>query len=179
MYGRTVFCISEKSCSVVRVPVLSCSKFQVTLVVEGSRVQWEMGIGNSNSTSLAQVARGCYATSSCCRSLSMYFRLILLSVLWCSAQSLNVPRGVYIHIPFCRRRCHYCNFPVVVVGERPSSQQQQGEIYTALLLREIKTTFADANESLAALETVYFGGGTPSLLPVECTSKTHTYIMLD
>lgn len=53
-----------------------------------------------------------------------------------------------------------------MIGERPSSQQEQGAIYTSLLLREIRSTIKD--ETLSELETVYFGGGTPSLLPVEC-----------
>lgn len=89
-------------------------------------------------------------------------------------ESLNVLNnkvnngGAYIHIPFCRRKCFYCNFPVVVVGERKSTQQSQGELYTSLLLREIKKTLKDTHEPLCELETVYFGGGTPSLLPVDC-----------
>ena len=89
-----------------------------------------------------------------------------------SINSLQIPRGVYIHIPFCRRRCFYCNFPVVVVGERPITQQLQGEAYTALILREIVATLKADVGSLSELETVYFGGGTPSLLPVECNELT-------
>lgn len=97
---------------------------------------------------------------------------ILISLLICNTiQSLNLSRGVYIHIPFCRRRCFYCNFPVIVVGERPSSQKEQGEYYTSLILREMEATFKNTDEILGELETVYFGGGTPSLLPVDCISQ--------
>jgi len=85
------------------------------------------------------------------------------------------PRGAYIHVPFCRRRCFYCNFPIVVVGDRPSSQEQQGEAYTALLLREMDLTLPavyghpPANDAAPLpLASVYFGGGTPSLLPISC-----------
>lgn len=95
-------------------------------------------------------------------------RVLLLLLVQQSINSLQIPRGVYIHIPFCRRRCFYCNFPVVVVGERPISQQLQGEAYTAVVLREIAATLKADAGSLSELETVYFGGGTPSLLPVEC-----------
>lgn len=80
--------------------------------------------------------------------------------------SMNVaepPKSAYIHIPFCRRRCFYCDFPVFVVGDR-----QQGENsttiqkYIEVLLREIGITVTDGQ----TLETVFFGGGTPSLLSV-------------
>ena len=99
-------------------------------------------------------------------------RVLLLLLVQQSINSLQIPRGVYIHIPFCRRRCFYCNFPVVVVGERPISQQLQGEAYTAVVLREIAATLKADAGSLSELETVYFGGGTPSLLPVECNELT-------
>lgn len=98
----------------------------------------------------------------------MNLRCLLPILLLCFTQSLKSPQGVYIHIPFCRRRCFYCNFPVVVIGERPSTQQEQGSIYTSLLLREIQTTIKKTDDTLSELETVYFGGGTPSLLPIEC-----------
>lgn len=89
-----------------------------------------------------------------------------------SVSSPRSIRGAYIHVPFCRRRCFYCNFPIVVVGDRPSTQQQQGEAYTELLLREIDLTIStvqqDMPDKTAPLASVYFGGGTPSLLPVHC-----------
>lgn len=105
-------------------------------------------------------------------SHSLSLRLLLLLLAQHSINSLNIPRGAYIHIPFCRRRCFYCNFPVVVVGERPISQQLQGEAYTALIVREIAATLKPDAGSFSDLETVYFGGGTPSLLPVECKDLT-------
>ena len=78
------------------------------------------------------------------------------------------PRSAYIHIPFCRRRCFYCDFPVFVVGDR-----QQGETsntiqkYVEVLLKEIEITWASDHP----LETVFFGGGTPSLLSVNQLEK--------
>jgi oxygen-independent coproporphyrinogen III oxidase len=64
--------------------------------------------------------------------------------------------GVYIHIPFCRARCSYCDF---------ATGQYEGalaEDYVWAVAREVET-FRDAAED-ACVDTVYFGGGTPSLL---------------
>jgi putative oxygen-independent coproporphyrinogen III oxidase len=71
------------------------------------------------------------------------------------------PRGAYVHIPFCRRRCFYCDFPVSVVGDRKSGENS-GTIaeYVEVLIEEIEAT----PRSPHPLETVFFGGGTPSLL---------------
>jgi coproporphyrinogen III oxidase-like Fe-S oxidoreductase len=85
------------------------------------------------------------------------------------------PKGCYIHVPFCRRRCFYCNFPVVVVGERKTTQTAKGLDYADLILREIDLTIAEERSMPGTedglLQSVYFGGGTPSLLPIDCTSK--------
>lgn len=71
--------------------------------------------------------------------------------------------GIYIHYPFCRQACHYCNFHFSV------SAGQRGDFLESLL-REIewqKDFFAPDCESAShsLIETVYLGGGTPSLLP--------------
>lgn len=83
-----------------------------------------------------------------------------------AATTSTPPRGAYLHIPFCRRRCFYCDFPIEVIGDRVSTRERETETYVSLLHREIRA----ATSSLAPLspppmlETVYFGGGTPSLL---------------
>lgn len=65
--------------------------------------------------------------------------------------------GIYIHIPFCRQACHYCNFHFA------TSLRQKDELLAALLKEtELQQGYLD-NE---IIETIYFGGGTPSLLPV-------------
>ena len=74
------------------------------------------------------------------------------------------PRSAYLHIPFCHRRCFYCDFAVVPLGDRAGSQRGQSGAasiasYVELLLREIA-----ASPIGAPLSTVYLGGGTPSLL---------------
>ena len=73
----------------------------------------------------------------------------------------QLPSSAYVHIPFCRRRCFYCDFPVYVVGDRKDGNNS-GAIgqYLEMLAEEISIT-----ESFCQpLETVFFGGGTPSLL---------------
>ena len=77
--------------------------------------------------------------------------------------------GIYLHIPFCRRRCHYCDFPIKVIGDKPSVRRSSGEYYTDLLLKDIKHWSYQNNAEGKLIDTVYFGGGTPSLLPDECT----------
>ena len=74
------------------------------------------------------------------------------------------PSSAYVHIPFCRRRCYYCDFPVSVVGDKATgSTSGTIEQYVEVLCQEIKTT----PRLGGSLKTVFFGGGTPSLLAVE------------
>lgn len=76
---------------------------------------------------------------------------------------LSIPSSAYVHIPFCRRRCYYCDFPVSVVGDRLRGDAS-GTIsqYVEMLCREIAIKRALGQP----LKTVFFGGGTPSLLSV-------------
>ncbi|VEP12219.1 conserved hypothetical protein [Hyella patelloides LEGE 07179] len=74
------------------------------------------------------------------------------------------PTAAYIHIPFCRRRCYYCDFAISVVGDAPlQNSSTMVADYVDHLCQEIKLT-AIKNEPL---QTIFFGGGTPSLLPVD------------
>jgi len=75
-----------------------------------------------------------------------------------------IASSAYVHIPFCRRRCFYCDFPVSVVGDRLRGETS-GTIsqYVEVLCQEIAIT---PNFS-QPLKTIFFGGGTPSLLSVE------------
>lgn len=63
--------------------------------------------------------------------------------------------GIYIHVPYCRQACHYCDFHFSV-------KQETKEAYVNSLLREIslQKNYLGGER----VETVYFGGGTPSLL---------------
>ncbi len=66
---------------------------------------------------------------------------------------------LYIHVPFCARRCSYCDFAIAVRSRVPSAR------YVDLLLREWRRRRQEAPWSeQAALTTIYLGGGTPSRL---------------
>ncbi len=70
------------------------------------------------------------------------------------------PRSAYVHIPFCQRRCFYCDFAVVPLGDRADGASSGSiQAYLKLLLSEIA-----ASPAGPPLSTVYLGGGTPSLL---------------
>ncbi|MBD1893648.1 radical SAM family heme chaperone HemW [Coleofasciculus sp. FACHB-129] len=78
--------------------------------------------------------------------------------------NLGIPSSAYLHIPFCRRRCFYCDFPVSVVGDRKTGKNSGTiEQYVEVLCQEIEVTPVQGN----SLKTVFFGGGTPSLLSVQ------------
>lgn len=72
--------------------------------------------------------------------------------------------GVYLHVPFCRVRCGYCDFNTYTATELRGARQ---DAYADEVLREIALS-QDALAARGALrpaQTVFFGGGTPTLLP--------------
>ena len=74
------------------------------------------------------------------------------------------PRSAYLHIPFCHRRCFYCDFPVVPLGDRAGpGPGQPGTRAIAAYLGQLEAEIA-ASAAGPPLSTVYLGGGTPSLL---------------
>ncbi len=111
----------------------------------------------------------------------------------CAAQPQPTDRfGVYVHVPYCATRCGYCDFNTYTPGELGiSAEQRMGTVagrgigavsgasragsdidsYLAAVLSEIEHAAAVLDPSGAAevpmVDTVFFGGGTPTLLPVE------------
>jgi oxygen-independent coproporphyrinogen-3 oxidase len=64
--------------------------------------------------------------------------------------------GLYIHIPFCRKACNYCNFHF------STSLNQVNEMVSSIA-KEMEMRAKEIDEEI---NTIYFGGGTPSLLPI-------------
>lgn len=77
------------------------------------------------------------------------------------------PTAAYVHLPFCKRKCRYCDFPVVALGRDAggagsATPPPAMADYVEAVLREIRAT---RRQNAAPLRSVYFGGGTPSLVP--------------
>mgnify|MGYP005835180365 CR=1 FL=1 len=75
---------------------------------------------------------------------------------------MNEPVGLYVHFPFCRAKCPYCHFSSRPYDESLLRAWRKGLALEAQLVKEGMT--ADAPEPPAAFDTLYIGGGTPSLL---------------
>ena len=66
--------------------------------------------------------------------------------------------GLYLHIPFCKKACHYCNFHF-------STNQKHKQDFIEALCKELQLRAKELKS--APLQSIYFGGGTPSLLSLE------------
>ncbi|HZV71205.1 MAG TPA: radical SAM family heme chaperone HemW [Saprospiraceae bacterium] len=70
--------------------------------------------------------------------------------------------GIYIHIPFCKKACHYCDFHF------STSFQKKDEMISALIKEiHLRADYLEGQE----IETIYFGGGTPSAVPASDIKK--------
>jgi oxygen-independent coproporphyrinogen III oxidase len=69
--------------------------------------------------------------------------------------------SIYIHIPYCRSRCGYCDFNTYAVVKPPERE------YTAALVRELRAQASSPAWCKGTLASVYFGGGTPSLFAAD------------
>lgn len=69
--------------------------------------------------------------------------------------------GIYIHVPFCGRKCSYCDFYSL------NYNKNNADLYLRSVLRNIQY-YSDRSR---IVDTVYFGGGTPSLLPAESIAQ--------
>ena len=68
---------------------------------------------------------------------------------------MQIP-GLYIHIPFCHQKCNYCNFYSIVSVDNLS-------LFIKVLLKELSLY----NQKLKSFDTIYIGGGTPSVLSIQ------------
>jgi oxygen-independent coproporphyrinogen III oxidase len=88
----------------------------------------------------------------------MRVKLLSVAIFWHN-QPVNA-YALYLHIPFCRQRCSYCDFNTY------TSLGELKEGYTTALIREIQQVGVLAGHR-PAVRTIFFGGGTPSLLSPE------------
>ena len=72
---------------------------------------------------------------------------------------------LYLHVPFCARRCSYCDFSIAVRRRIPADE------YVSAVRSEL-----ERQSGIGPLETVYLGGGTPSLLPPEAVTTLLQYV---
>lgn len=75
--------------------------------------------------------------------------------------------GIYIHIPFCKQACHYCDFHFSI------SLKKKSELIAAIC----KELVLRKDEIKGVIQTIYFGGGTPSLLSLEELEQILTVVM--
>lgn len=84
--------------------------------------------------------------------------------------------GIYIHIPFCVKKCNYCAFLSFDAETSPRKE------YSEALCEEIRLRAASMKESgdIRSIDTVYIGGGTPSVLDVsqmrDIMHTLHTFV---
>jgi len=67
--------------------------------------------------------------------------------------------GLYIHVPFCLKKCHYCDFI-----SYPYREKEAG-IYLNAVIKEMELVSASLSPDAKEVETIYLGGGTPTCLP--------------
>lgn len=79
--------------------------------------------------------------------------------------------GLYVHVPFCRSKCLYCDF--TSLAARPIEELRR---YVGALCAEIDEWGERLEKYSYALDTVYLGGGTPSILPIELIGQIMTSI---
>lgn len=70
--------------------------------------------------------------------------------------------GLYVHVPFCFHKCHYCDF--YSITRQPAERMA---LFVDLILREAEHWTAESAKPRVRPKTVFFGGGTPTLLPVD------------
>ena len=78
--------------------------------------------------------------------------------------------GVYIHIPFCRQKCFYCDFPSY------AGKENLMEAYVEALCQQVKMQGLSYRQKWGRPATIYMGGGTPTALPAQLMEKILTAV---
>lgn len=74
-----------------------------------------------------------------------------------------VPFGLYVHVPFCATRCGYCDFNTYTAAELGGGASRRN--YARLAISEVRLARKVLGATAPEVSTVFFGGGTPTLLP--------------
>jgi oxygen-independent coproporphyrinogen-3 oxidase len=77
------------------------------------------------------------------------------------------PLGMYVHVPFCATRCGYCDFNTYTAAELGDAPGASRSTYAAGVLAELDLAVRVLGEHAPPVSTVFFGGGTPTLLAPE------------
>lgn len=90
-------------------------------------------------------------------------------------------KGVYIHIPFCESKCHYCDFTSFIYEK--NERVEVINKYLDYIDKELWKYFVDGNFDISNIDTIFVGGGTPSILETSELAKFFNiikkYICLD
>jgi oxygen-independent coproporphyrinogen-3 oxidase len=81
----------------------------------------------------------------------------------------TTPFAFYVHVPFCRVRCGYCDFNTYTIGELGGADAGPAspESYVAAAVAEVDLAARVLGPDAPSVDTIFFGGGTPTLLAVE------------
>ena len=76
--------------------------------------------------------------------------------------------SLYIHVPFCKSKCNYCNFYSIPLTKlKKTYNSNLAELYPGFLIKEIGINTEKYHLENASINTIYFGGGTPSVMTVD------------
>jgi putative oxygen-independent coproporphyrinogen III oxidase len=91
-----------------------------------------------------------------------------LTVPWAGLDAVELattPTGIYVHVPFCERRCGYCAFNTYVLADPDGVQAQAAtDRYVAAAVAELELAATALGGVAPPLTSVFFGGGTPTML---------------
>ncbi len=79
----------------------------------------------------------------------------------------RAPFGIYVHVPFCSVRCGYCDFNSYTASELGSAPGASRSSYAQVAIDEVRQARRVLGEVDLRVDTVFFGGGTPTLLPAD------------
>ena len=80
--------------------------------------------------------------------------------------------GIYVHVPFCKKKCEYCDFKSYVGKENLIDKYVKWVNYELKGIgKGNKLDYENNLDDLALVKTIYIGGGTPSILPAKCISN--------